>query len=148
MQQIDFVLAFTQAKVECKMFMKIPNGFTVDAKDSEEYVLQIKKNYYRLKQARQVWNQHLVSKLTECGFMQSKHDKYLFYCGQLVYVLYTNNSILAGPDLEELKQIKHNITNAGLNLTSKPGVSDFLGVKLIGRVTKYILPSHISLILF
>jgi hypothetical protein len=130
MQQIDFVLAYTQAEAECEMFMKIPKGFTVDAEDSEEYVLHIKKNYYGLKQAGRVWNQHLVSKLTECGFTQSEHDKCLFYRGQSVYVLYTDDSILAGPDPEELEQIKRDMTNAGLNLTSEPGVSDFLGVKI------------------
>jgi hypothetical protein len=108
------------------MFMKIPKGFTVNTEDSEEYVLRMKKNYYRLKQAGQVWNKHLVSKLTECGLTQNKYGKCLFYRG-----LYTNNSILAGPDPEELEQIKRNMTNAGLNLTSsKPGVSDFLGVKI------------------
>jgi hypothetical protein len=31
---------------------------------------------------------------------------------------------------EELEQLKRNVTNAKLNLTSKPGVSDFLGVKI------------------
>jgi hypothetical protein len=51
MPQIMLVLAYTQAKAECKMFMKIPKGFTVNTKDSKEYVLCIKKNYYGLKEA-------------------------------------------------------------------------------------------------
>jgi hypothetical protein len=130
MQQIDFVLAYTQAEAECEMFMKIPKGFTVEHDNSEEYVLRIKKNYYGLKQAGRVWNQHLVSKLQECGFKQSEHDQCLFYRGRSVYVLYTDDSILAGPDLEELEQIKIDMANSGLKLTSEPGVSDFLGVKI------------------
>jgi hypothetical protein len=39
-RQIDFVLAYTQALVECELFMSIPRGFEVEG--NEDYVLKLK----------------------------------------------------------------------------------------------------------
>ena len=36
-RQVDFVLAYTQAEVECELYMKIPKGFEVD--DDDNYCL-------------------------------------------------------------------------------------------------------------
>jgi hypothetical protein len=42
--QIDYVLAFPQAEVECdNMFMKIPKGFEVPDGKREDYVLKLKR---------------------------------------------------------------------------------------------------------
>jgi hypothetical protein len=59
--QIDFVLAYPQADVECKMYMKIPRGFEIDGKPNKTHVLKLLKNLYGQKQAGRVWNQHLQS---------------------------------------------------------------------------------------
>ena len=58
-KQIGFVLAYTQADVECELYMAIPKGFEVEG----DYVLKLKKNLLGQKQAGRVWNQHLVTKL-------------------------------------------------------------------------------------
>jgi hypothetical protein len=58
--QIDFVLAYTQADVECELYMAIPKGFEVE-EDAQDYVLKLKKNLFGQKQAGRVWNQHLVT---------------------------------------------------------------------------------------
>jgi hypothetical protein len=48
-RQIYFVLAYTQAAVECELYMSIPKGFEVE--DDEEYVLKLKKNLFGQRQA-------------------------------------------------------------------------------------------------
>jgi hypothetical protein len=58
-RQLDFVLAYTQADVECEIYMEIPRGFTVDG-NPKDYVLRLEKNLYGLKQASRVWNLHLT----------------------------------------------------------------------------------------
>jgi Reverse transcriptase (RNA-dependent DNA polymerase) len=85
--------------------MKIPKGFEVQDMKSDEYVLKIDRNIYGGKAAGRVWNKHLIQKLTKIGFKQSEIDHCLFYRGQAVYVLYTDDSILAGPDKAELDHI-------------------------------------------
>jgi hypothetical protein len=74
-RQIDFVLAYTQADVECEMYMAIPKGFEVDG--DGEYALKLVKNLFGQKQAGRVWNIHLVDKLKGIGFQQSEIDECL-----------------------------------------------------------------------
>jgi hypothetical protein len=130
-KQIDYILAYTQAKIETdNVYMKIPRGFEIPRSRPEEYVLKIDCNIYGGKAAGRVWNKHLVERLTQIGFKQSKIDHCLFYRGQSVYVLYTDDSILAGPDEAELDRIVNDMRKIGLKLTVDGDVSDFLGVKI------------------
>ena len=50
--------------------------------------------------------------------------------GNAMYVLYTDDSILAGPDPKELDQILLEMSNSGLDITSEGGIEDFLGVSI------------------
>jgi hypothetical protein len=91
-KQIDFVFAYTQAEVECELYMKIPKGFEVDGGNGE-HVLKLKKNLFGQNHAGRVWNIHLVNKLKEVRFKVSTNDECLFYKGTSVFVLYTDDSI-------------------------------------------------------
>ena len=130
-RSLDYVQAYPQAPVERPMYMQIPQGFQVgEASDSSSYLLEIHKNIYGQKQAGRVWNQYLVEKLLTIGFKQSEHDDCIFYKGNAMYVLYTDDSILAGPDPKELDQIMDEIKTTGLKITSEEGIDDFLGVHI------------------
>ena len=50
--------------------------------------------------------------------------------GRSVYVLYTDDSILAGPEKSELDQIIEDMKKAGLKLTVEGDISDFLSVQI------------------
>jgi hypothetical protein len=104
-------------------------GFEVQDHD-QECVLKCKKDLFGQKQAGRVWNQHLVNKLKEIGFIPSEIDECLFYKGKLVFVLYTDDSIFAGPDLRELYDIVQEMEAVGLNFTVEGDISDFLGVQI------------------
>jgi hypothetical protein len=60
------------------------------------------------------------------GFIQSDIDECLFYKGSAVFVLYTDDSILAGPDECELNEIVEEMSRSGLKLTIEGELSDFL----------------------
>jgi hypothetical protein len=107
--------------------MAIPKGFEVQD-EGQDYVLTLVKNLFGQKQAGRVWNQHLVNKLKEFGFIPSDIDECLFYKGKSVFTLYTDDSILAGPDPQELDDIIQEMKAVGLNLTVEGDISDFLGV--------------------
>jgi Reverse transcriptase (RNA-dependent DNA polymerase) len=49
--QIDFVLAYPQAPVECELFMQIPHGFTIAGGNRKTHALKILRNLYGQKQA-------------------------------------------------------------------------------------------------
>jgi hypothetical protein len=133
-KQLDFVLAFPQAPVDRDIYMKIPKGFELDQGDPNDYVLQLHKNVYGQKQAGRVWNKYLVNKLVkELRFVQSKTDECVFYRGSTMYVLYTDDSILAGPDKAEINQIIKEMQKVKLNITVEGDLEDFLGINIDRR---------------
>ena len=110
--------------------MKVPVGFNVNGNKSD-YALKLHQNVYSQKQAGRVWNKYLTNKLVnEGGFVQSKMDECVFYKGKAMYVLYTDDSILAGPDPKELDDIIEQICQAKLNIIVEGNLQDFLGVNI------------------
>ena len=132
-KQIDYVLAYPQAPAARPMFMEIPKGCELPGHNSKDWVFNVTKNIYDGKDSGRVWYLHLKAKLLSVGFKVSKHDECVFYKGKALYVLYTDDSILVGPDQRELNHIINEIKSTGLNLTSEDGIEDFLGVTIDHR---------------
>ena len=83
------------------------------------------------KAAGRIFYKFLTKKLAEIGFRQSETDECVFYKGTSIYVLYTDDSILTGPNPRELDQIVHDLKHkAKLDLTCDADMGDFLGVKI------------------
>ena len=129
-KQLDYVLAFTQAPVDRDLYMKIPKGFEVEGARKGEHVFKIKKNTYGQKQAGRVWNKHLCAKLGKIGFQQSIIDECVFYKEDMIYVLYTDDSILAGPSEKRIARTIKQMQDGGLELTVEGDLEDFLGVNI------------------
>jgi hypothetical protein len=130
-RQLDYVLAFPQAPVERTIYMNIPKGFQIEDGNTKDYVLKLHRNVYGQKQAGRVWYKYLTNKLiNEVGFKQSEVDECVFYRGNVMYVLYTDDSILAGPDLNEIEQAIEDIKKANLDITIEGDLQDFLGVNI------------------
>jgi hypothetical protein len=72
-RQIDFVLAFPQADVECNLYMEIPPGLNVKGA-KKKYCLKLRKSIYGTKQAGGGWSKHLHKGLIELGYTVSKID--------------------------------------------------------------------------
>jgi histone deacetylase 1/2 len=88
---------------------------------------------YGGKASGRIWYQYLRQRLEAIGFQASEHDECVFYKGKAMYVLYTDDSILAGPDPVELDNILDEIKAIGLDITSEGGIEDFLGVAIDRR---------------
>ena len=101
--------------------------------DPRKHVLKVVKNIYGGKDAGRTWNKYLVDKLRQVGFKPSQFDDCVFFKGNVMYTLYTDDSILAGPDPKELDQVIEDMKGTGLQLTSEAGISDFLGVNISER---------------
>ena len=59
-------------------------------------------NIYGGKDAGKMWFLHLKQRLEKVSFAQSKFDDCVFYEGKMIYVVYTDDSILAGPDQSKI----------------------------------------------
>jgi hypothetical protein len=81
------------------------------------------------------WYQYLSQKLVEeVGLVQSKVDECVYYKGSVMYILYTDDSILAGPDDNGIKLVIEEIQAANLNITIEGDIQDFLGKIKIGKI--------------
>jgi Reverse transcriptase (RNA-dependent DNA polymerase) len=128
LRQLDFVQAFPQAPIEQEMFMEVPKGFNVGG-SRITHVLKLLRNIYGQKQAGRVWNGYLTKGLIQMGFTQSKYDMCLLWRGICIIVIYTDDTIIAGPLLEEVLET---ITAIGkkFDITYSDKVCDFLGVNI------------------
>ena len=90
--------------------MRLPAGFIIPDKtltdeDRKKYVLKLEKNLYGQKQAGRVWYQHLKKNLLKLGFKASNIDECVFYYGKTIFTVYTDDTILIGPDQEEIDEL-------------------------------------------
>ena len=84
--------------------------------------------------------------MEQVGFKQSDHDECVFYKGRSLYILYTDDSILTGPDPQELDDIITQMQDIGLKITYEDGVEDFLGVNITKQETGHLHLSQTRLI--
>ena len=140
-QQVDCVAAYTQAPIDRNMYMEFPRGFEFPGGvDRKDVVLKLHCNLYGQKQAGRVWYEYLRKQLvTKAGFLQSKHDECLFYCGKVMYALYIDDSILGVPTRKELEAAIKAIQDAKLQITLEGNLTDFLGVKIEQKGTNEII---------
>jgi Reverse transcriptase (RNA-dependent DNA polymerase) len=138
-KQVDFVLAFPQADIECDMYMQIPHGFHIDG-DPGDYCLKLKKNLYGQKQAGRVWNIYLHEGLLARGFCQSEVDMCVYYKGDVTLLIYTDDGIFLADDMAKIDKCFKELTTDHINgsgklhrafrMTDEGDLSDYLGVKI------------------
>jgi hypothetical protein len=135
-RQIDFVLAYPQADVECDMYMEIPRGFQLPSGESpKDYALKLKRNLYGAKQASRVWAQHLTKGLVARGFIQSKVDECVYYRGSMILLAYVDDCIIISPSDDDIDDIiealkQPTADTRAFDLTDEGELSDYLGVKI------------------
>jgi Reverse transcriptase (RNA-dependent DNA polymerase)/GAG-pre-integrase domain len=125
---MDFVQAYPQAPAEVALFVSIPNGCIVDG-DEKSWCLEVLNNIYGQKQAGKVWNDFLITGLLELGFVQSRWDPCVLWKGSYILVIYTDDTIITGPNPVAIKQLIADI-GTRFEITSAEIVDDFLGVNI------------------
>ena len=130
LQQIDFVMAYTQAPIETDLFMEIPYGIETTKGNTHDYVLQLLANLYGQKQAGRVWNQFLVQKLESIGFVQSKIDECVFYRQDVIFIVYVDDGIFLGKSDDQLTDIIEELTDTGLEIDDQGHPADYVGVNI------------------
>jgi hypothetical protein len=138
-RQVDFVLAFPQADIECEMHMEVPQGFNVDGARGD-YCLRLRKNLYGQKQAGRVWNQFLHDGLLARGFVQSTVDMCVYYRKSVLLMIYVDDGIFIGPnqgDIDEAYGLlsnvhtdKQGVKHRAYVMTDEGDLADYLGVKI------------------
>jgi hypothetical protein len=91
--------------------------------------LKLEKNLYGQKQAGRVWYLHLKKNLLKLGFKPSQHDECIFYYGKTIFIVYTDDTILLGPDKNEIDQLVEKLEKT-FKIEDQGNLSDYLGIKI------------------
>jgi hypothetical protein len=125
----DFVQAFPQAPSDTELYINIPKGCHIDG-DNDKWCLKVVNNIYGQKQAGRVWHNSLTEKLINIlKFTQSKFDPcVLWKCGCII-IIYTDDTIIVGPESSLIDDIISSIERM-FKITSSDNVDEFLGVNI------------------
>jgi hypothetical protein len=125
----DFVQAFPQAPSETDLYIDIPKGCHIDG-DRDQWCLKVVNNIYGQKQAGRVWYRFLTDKLIrKLQFKESKHDPCLLWKNGCIIVIYTDDTIIVGPNTTVIDDIIASVESL-FNITSSDNVDDFLSVNI------------------
>ena len=131
LKQIDFVMAYPQAPIECDLYMDLPHGVSVKGGNSKDYALKLLQNVYGQKQGGRVWNQYLTSKLIdELNFEQSNIDPCVFYRGSTIFICYTDDGIALDLNGDNLSTFVKELEGAKLKVEDMGHPNDYVGVNI------------------
>lgn len=137
-RQVDYVLAYTQAPLDCELFTNIPPGYAVinnsikfststTRSQSYGHVLNINKNVYGLCQAGNNWFTKLCGSLLAMKFRQSVNDPCLFIRSDCIIVV--DDCLIFAKEDSTLDSVIDNL-HSNFNLTSQGRVGVFLGINI------------------
>ena len=129
--QMDVKTAFLNGHIEEELYMVQPKGF-VDPKDADK-VCKLQRSIYGLKQASRSWNLRFDEVIKGFGFVQTYGEACIYkkVSGSSVafLVLYVDDILLIGNDIEFLNSIKGYLNNS-FSMKDLGEASYILGIKI------------------
>ena len=129
--QFDFILAYSQADIGVKQWMKIPAGVTLDGMNPKDYVLEVTKNVYGGRDSGLQQFNHLKQGLTDpkVGFKQSEVDPCIFYKPGSIFIVYMDDAIMASYKQDDIEKV-YNTLKDTYHMTDEGELTDYLGVNI------------------
>jgi len=98
LRQVDFIMAYAQAPIECNIYLCLSAGIEAKNGNSTTHVLKLLRNVYGGKQAGKVWADFLAEKLLSLGYQRSMIDECVFYNGNIIFMVYVDDRIFISTD--------------------------------------------------
>ncbi len=98
------------------IYIRHSQGIQTAHGNSKDHVLKLEKNIYGQKQAGHVWNSFLVDKLLSIGFTTSWIDNCVFFCNDIIFMVYVDGGIFLGNDDLKLQDTIKEIQDLVLNI--------------------------------
>ena len=113
LHQMDVKTAFLNGELCEEVFYRQPEGFTVEGK--ENFVCQLKKSIYGLKQSPWCWNIAIDEHLKKIKFVQTEGDPCLYVSrdqGETVVIaVYVDDIVIAAKTDKRIAEVKAAIAN-------------------------------------
>jgi hypothetical protein len=129
LQQVDFIMVYPQAPIKVDIYMELPQGIRTTHGNSKDHVLKLEENIYGQKQSGRVWNLFLINKLTSVGFTPLLKDDCVFFCNDIIFMVYINYGIFLGSDDLQFQDIIKEIQDL-LNIEDQGHPAEYLGVNI------------------
>ncbi len=71
--------------------------------------------------------------LIKLGFTPSEYDECVFYHGSTIFIVYTDDTILLGPNKKEIEDLVEKLAEA-FKIEDQGDLSDYLGIKIERKV--------------
>ncbi len=113
-----------------EIYMELSQGIQTAHGNSKDHVLKLEKNIYGQKQAGRVWNSFLVDKLMSLGFTPSLIDDCVFFCDDIIFMVYVDDSIFLGNDDSKLQAVIQENQELGLNIEDQGHPANYAGINI------------------
>ena len=98
------------------IYMELPQGIQPAHGNSKDYMLKLEKNTYGQKQAGCIWNSFLMNKLMSIGFTTSLIDDCVFFCNDIIFMVFVDDSIFLSSNNLQPQDVIKEIHDLGLNI--------------------------------
>ena len=112
------------------MYLQLPDGIETESGNSRTHVLKLLRNVYGQKQAGKVWADFLSENLFKIVFKRSKIDECVFYCGNLVFLVFVVDGIFVSLDGTSIDNVIRELQDSKLKLEDQGHPADYVGVKI------------------
>ena len=126
--QIDFKQAFLNGVLQEEVYLQPPEGVPIEGQG--KVVLKLVKALYGLKQAPKEWHDLLKGSLIGMGFTQSLADPGVFMRGSIILLLYVDDQLIFGREVEEIQSTILEIGKV-FEITDMGPATFFLGVDIL-----------------
>ena len=136
--QMDVKTAFLHGDLHEEIYMEQPEGFEMEGK--KHMVCKLKKSLYGLKQAPKEWYQKFDTFMKSQGFGRSKVDHCLYTKkatdgSLLILILYVDDMLLVGKNLQELDALKSKLHSA-FDMKDLGEANHILGMRISKNMNK------------
>jgi hypothetical protein len=121
-------MVYPQAPIKMDIYMELPQEIQTKHGNSKDQVLMLKKIIYCQKQAGHMWNTFLVKKLMAIGFTTSLIDDCVFFCDDIIFIVYVDDGIFLCSDNSQLQEVIKEIQDLGLDIEDQGHPADYVGV--------------------
>ena len=129
--QMDVKTAFLNGELQEEIYMEMPEG--LERKGQEGKALRLRKSLYGLKQSPRCWNQKMDSFMRSQKFVRLNTDSAVYTRGegrsQVILGLYVDDMLILGPDLEEVRKVKGELSLA-FQMVDFGEASKVLGIRI------------------
>jgi hypothetical protein len=123
-KQVDYTLAFCQAKLNDPIYIDFPQGYQQSGK-----VLRLKKSLYGLTVAPKLFFETLTEALGKRGVVASTTDPCMFVHKDMICLVYVDDCLFFSKDKSNIDKMIASLAE-DFDLKEEDNVAGFLGIKL------------------